>query len=64
VRSLVDIRAGERRAVAGGFLVLFGIMAAHTLVETGQYLAVHSSELEARIGHFERLRVEVLATLA
>jgi hypothetical protein len=36
VRPLVDVRQGERRGAAAAFLTLFGILAAHTLLETAR----------------------------
>jgi HEAT repeat protein len=36
VGSLFDVRSGERRGAAAAFLTLFGMLAAHTLLETAR----------------------------
>jgi ATP:ADP antiporter, AAA family len=36
LRRLLDVRPEERRPAATAFLVLFGILAAHTVLETAR----------------------------
>ena len=59
---LVDVRPGERRVTLAAFLVLFGGLAAHTLLETGRD-ALFLSRLPARELPWMYLAMAALAVL-
>jgi AAA family ATP:ADP antiporter len=63
MRALVDIRPQEKRVAAGAFLTLFGILAAHTLLETARD-ALFLARLPATQLPWTYLAIAVVAVVA